>query len=552
MRAWMALLLLGICCGQWLAVPAPARAQALPSSISLPGAAAVATDGEFIAWSVPAQGGGTSAVYAGALRDGPSTATLIATASDPELSTLLLSDGFLVWAAREAAGRQTLYGRNLRGGDSFAVASSALRPTMLGSALFWWDLQGELGPGGTATLMRRDLAGDAAQALYQVPFDLTYPGPISASERWVAWTEFQGLAYGSAIWSLYLLQIGESQARLVQNNIGCSDSSGYKRFALAGDKLLYSSDSCYRGPQNDGTLIILDLVTEQRQVSGPHQNANIFPAGRYIFWHVYPEQSIQYVVLWGFDPQTNSAFEIGRDLAPVAFHDGTLFWTKPEENGIALLFAPLTQLLPSGPRSPADPAVAGRSYFPETGHSLAGSFGDYWTRNGGLPVFGFPLTEEFIQQGPDASRGYPVQYFERQRFEYHSEHSGTPYEVLLGRLGAEALARSGRSWQDFPKAAPESAHYFPQTGQAIAPEFWDYWRSHGLEFGDPGVSEREALALWGLPISPPLQERLETGETLLVQWFERARFEYHPSNPDPYKVLLGRLAVETVDSFGWR
>ena len=66
------------------------------------------------------------------------------------------------------------------------------------------------------------------------------------------------------------------------------------------------------------------------------------------------------------------------------------------------------------------------------------------------------------------------------------------------------------------------------------------------------MSEREALALWGLPISPPLQERLETGETLLVQWFERARFEYHPGNPDPYKVLLGRLAVETVDRFGWQ
>jgi murein DD-endopeptidase MepM/ murein hydrolase activator NlpD len=31
---------------------------------------------------------------------------------------------------------------------------------------------------------------------------------------------------------------------------------------------------------------------------------------------------------------------------------------------------------------------------------------------------------------------------------------------------------------------------------------------------------------------------------VIVQWFERARFEYHPANADPYKVLLGRLGAE--------
>ncbi len=32
-----------------------------------------------------------------------------------------------------------------------------------------------------------------------------------------------------------------------------------------------------------------------------------------------------------------------------------------------------------------------------------------------------------------------------------------------------------------------------------------------------------------------------------TQWFERARFEFHPNNPDPYKVLLGRLGAEVFD-----
>lgn len=33
--------------------------------------------------------------------------------------------------------------------------------------------------------------------------------------------------------------------------------------------------------------------------------------------------------------------------------------------------------------------------FPETGHSLAYSFKSFWMKNGGLPVFGYPLTEVF-------------------------------------------------------------------------------------------------------------------------------------------------------------
>ncbi len=526
----------------------------LGDSITLP-STTVATDGEFIAWSVPAaQNGGLSAVYAGTLHDNPlGASTIIATESQPEITTLLLSDGIVVWATSDSGGKQTLRGRNLRRGDTVTVATDALRPTMVGTTLVWWDLQGQAGPGGTATIMRRDLSTlDAPQTLYQFPYGLAYPGPLRAADHWVAWTSFHGLAYGSAIWSRYVLSIGQPQERLVQADIGCSDSSGYDRFALSGDNLIYSTAACYRGPDNDGRLTILDLTTGQRQVSGPHTNLTLFPVDRYVLWQTYRQQSTVQVDLWGFDPHTTSAFQLGSDLTPVAFHDGMLFWSKREDDRTTIAFARLTQLLPRAPRSLDDPATVGRRYFPETGHTLGGSFHDYWARSGALPVFGFPLTEEFIQQNPDATQGYPVQYFERQRFEYHSEHRGTPYAVLLGRLGAESLTRSGRVWQDFPKAAPGTPHYFPQTSQAIAQEFWDYWRTHGLEFGDPSVSEREALALWGLPISPPLQERLETGETLLVQWFERARFEYHPGNPNPYKVLLGRLAVETVDSFGWQ
>jgi hypothetical protein len=81
----------------------------------------------------------------------------------------------------------------------------------------------------------------------------------------------------------------------------------------------------------------------------------------------------------------------------------------------------------------------------------------------------------------------------------------------------------------------------PATGQAIAPEFWEYWSGHGLDLGDDGVSFRESLALFGYPISGAQTETNANGDTVLTQWFERARFEYHDG-----QVLLGMLGAETL------
>ena len=81
------------------------------------------------------------------------------------------------------------------------------------------------------------------------------------------------------------------------------------------------------------------------------------------------------------------------------------------------------------------------SWFPETGHTLRDGFRAYWTANGGLAVFGFPISEPFEERNADDGLVYTVQYFERNRFEYHPELAGTPYEILLGQLGRQALGR---------------------------------------------------------------------------------------------------------------
>ena len=81
-------------------------------------------------------------------------------------------------------------------------------------------------------------------------------------------------------------------------------------------------------------------------------------------------------------------------------------------------------------------------YFPETGHFVGHGFWRFWVENGGLPIFGYPLTEEVREVCEDGVER-TVQYFERAVFEWHDDKPGKP--VLLRRLGAEAARARGYS-----------------------------------------------------------------------------------------------------------
>lgn len=95
------------------------------------------------------------------------------------------------------------------------------------------------------------------------------------------------------------------------------------------------------------------------------------------------------------------------------------------------------------PFKPVGNPGGGVPWFKETQHTLGDTseggraIATYWNNLGGLPQFGFPLSQPFMERNKDNGQTYLVQYFERQRFEYHPENQGTRYEVLLGRLGAE-------------------------------------------------------------------------------------------------------------------
>ena len=184
--------------------------------------------------------------------------------------------------------------------------------------------------------------------------------------------------------------------------------------------------------------------------------------------------------------------------------------------------------------------------FQETGHYLDGRLREYWEQTGGLPVFGYPLNDDHLERTPEGS--FVSQTFERNRFEYHPEKEA-PYDVLLGRLGAERLEQMGRNWlrewQPRPIGPGCEPLHAEITEFALCEPFRGYYHSHGLEYdGQPGFSHAESLALLGLPMTQAQMETNSSGDRVLTQWFERARLEYHPNNPRPFQVLQGRLGAE--------
>ena len=196
-------------------------------------------------------------------------------------------------------------------------------------------------------------------------------------------------------------------------------------------------------------------------------------------------------------------------------------------------------------------AQTGQRCFPETGQCISGRIRVFWERNGGLPVFGFPITPQRAETTREGT--FQAQWFERHRLELHPENQ-PPYDVQIGRAGDIRLQQQGRDWFTFPRADEATrnrsdCHFFPETGQSVCGLFWQAYRRYGLDFGVPGVSFEESLGLFGMPLSPPQIELAPNGQMLLTQWFERARFEHHPQNQAPFDVLFGRLGAEILEQY---
>ncbi|MBC8075814.1 MAG: L,D-transpeptidase, partial [Chloroflexales bacterium] len=96
----------------------------------------------------------------------------------------------------------------------------------------------------------------------------------------------------------------------------------------------------------------------------------------------------------------------------------------------------------------------------------------------------------------------------------------TPQLIQLGLVGREAAAAAGRTFEPAPPA--DGTRYFPETQHNLYGTFLRYWEKRG------------GVARFGFPISDELDEVAADGVTRRVQYFERARFEYHPEDLDGF------------------
>ncbi len=163
-------------------------------------------------------------------------------------------------------------------------------------------------------------------------------------------------------------------------------------------------------------------------------------------------------------------------------------------------------------------------YFPETGHRLTGEFFNayYGVRNP-LLLFGYPITEAYT----DATTKLFVQYFQRARFELHPELPAGQ-RVVLTNLG-DYLYKPTSALPN-PENGP-ACRYFSKTGHRVCYSFLDFFNANG------------GVAQFGYPISD-----FESQNDRIVQYFERARLEWHPEFPNGQRVTLTNLGRQYFDA----
>jgi subtilisin family serine protease len=253
-------------------------------------------------------------------------------------------------------------------------------------------------------------------------------------------------------------------------------------------------------------------------VAGPEQTAQADAGGAYSFTNLASGIYALSVTASGALPAGPFTVQVDGTATDVKTIDITIATQRPQAfDRVPQLFNTPTLL-----------------WFPEVGHSLKGPFLKFWQQHGGLAIFGYPISEEFPETSATDGKTYTVQYFERNRFEYHPEFASSGNDVLMGLLGIQVT--QGRTFlPGAPFQSTPTQAYFPQTQHSLSGPFLKYWQSHG------------GLAIFGYPIS---EELMENG--FLVQYFERNRFEYHSEFANtPNDVLLGLLGDEVAKRNGW-
>jgi beta propeller repeat protein len=467
------------------------------------GAESVVTDGTSVVWV-----DGRGVLFSRTLADGRETRLLDIPA---QRSHLALVGGVLVWVERDEGGA-SIRGMRLGTGEVFTMASGPGErnsPAIGIGTVVWRDSRA-----GNWNIHAYDL--DAGRE-FTLTTTAAPRGAISVSGRNVVWEE-----YRDGRWALVFYDLAERRESVITT--GTDDET---MPAVGTDALVFVRRQTGR---SGGALILRDLASgQERLIVGGHLIQRPVIATNLVVWEDWRDGAPN---IYAFDRATAKEFAIARteDARSPAIGGTVVVWLNRGQFSARLTAVRLVKALPTDPQDPptvTDPDVR---YFAETRHSVAGAIRQYWFLNGGVAVFGYPLSEAFEEVGTDGVKRQ-VQYFERARLE---ANPADPKQIAVSRLGAELIA--GRA---FPTTvyfdSTDERVYFAETGHSIGGWFYAYWKENG------------GLPVFGYPLS---QEVAENGQ--VVQYFERARFELNPA-ADSYRtgIRLGQLGREALIKKGW-
>jgi hypothetical protein len=109
-----------------------------------------------------------------------------------------------------------------------------------------------------------------------------------------------------------------------------------------------------------------------------------------------------------------------------------------------------------------------------------------------------------------------------------------PYDLQLGLLVDElGYTYPSPPPEELPPPNDPSQHYFPETQHIVPYPFLDYFRDKG------------GLRIFGYPRSDMIYE-----DGLVVQYFQRARMEWHRGNPPGQQIVLSNVGEMYIERFG--
>jgi len=211
-------------------------------------------------------------------------------------------------------------------------------------------------------------------------------------------------------------------------------------------------------------------------------------------------------------------------LITIAYNDNMAL--KARWLGIVLIFS-LALGWFSAFAQTVEPPAEDQHYYPQHGHWVTKEFLDFYQS---VPdpgkIFGYPITESFH----DISSNHIVQYFENTRFELFPDN---PPELRVKQtpLGVYFYDFTGQELQ-LPENFP-ACKYFLESRKQVCYAFLDYFEANG------------GAAQFGYPIS-----NFEIRDGLIVQYFQYARFEWHPELPQGEHVLLTDLGSRYFKKVG--